>query len=467
MNSWTKSVHLALGWLLVSILAASCPPVLAAQGQKSRSFSLDNGLRVFLLEKHDIPLINAVAAVNLGAKDETPETSGLVHLLEHYVLFRGTDKRSGSEISRQVRSHGAYFNAHTGQDMAIFEIVVPVEHAAFALRNQKEILFDLKLTQAGLEEEKEVIFEELRELEDDPFRYATSLVYQHLFQGHPYGNPIEGKKETIELLTAETMESFYRRFFVPGNSALAVVGDFESAWLEKEIRALFETVPAAGPSSPPPAKIELARPLSKAVELEVELDVNKAYLVIGFLAPDYNHPDQYAFDLLTEVLGRGLSPMLSSVLRGRRRLAETIYMGYQAHRHGGVSLVYLTLDPGDVAAAKRETLGFLRRARNENFSPEDFLGEARFYAFDFLGGARNRIHHNVYRAMESGLSLARSLAQHLLIGSSEAPLSYLENIGRVTSSDLRKAAATYFSRREHVAVAILPRRKIGGGDNGS
>jgi len=431
----------------------------AGDGRASRSFVLDNGLKVFLLEKRDIPLVNAVAAVNLGAKDETPETSGLVHVLEHYILFRGTEQRSGSEISREVRRHGAYFNAHTGQDLALFEIVVPSEHALFALRNQKEILFDLKLTQAGLDEEKEVIFEELSQIEDDPFRHATTLVYQNLFPGHPYRSPVHGQKEAIQALTIDTIEEFYRRFFVPSNCALAVVGDFDIASLEKEIQGVFGDVPAQASVPAGPAEFEMARPLKKSVELEVELDVNKAYLVIGSLAPDYNHPDQYAFDLLTEVLGRGNSPMLIPVLRGRRNLVETLFMSYQAHRYGGVALIYFTLDPKNLAAAKRETLHFLRRVREQNFTPDDIIGEARIYAFDFLGGAKNKVLYNAYQAMESGLALAASLAQHLLLSKSEEPLSYLEKINRTTSSDLRKVAGAYFNRSDYVAVSIVPRKK--------
>ncbi len=444
--------------LLILNPAAGCLPLIASEQETSKSFILDNGLRVFLLEKRDIPLVNAVAAVNLGVKDETEEISGLAHLLEHYVLFRGTERRSGSEISRQVRQHGAYFNAHTGHDLTLFEIVVPSEHILFALRNQKEILFDLKLSQAGLDEEKEVIFEELRELEDDPFRYATSLVYQNLFQGHPYGKPVEGKKETIQALTVKMMEDFYRRFFVPDNCTLAVVGDFDLNSVEKEVRAVFEEVKVAPVQTGQREKIEIATPLGKAIDLDVELDVNKAYLVIGFLAPDYNHPDQYSFDLLTEILGRGLSPMLHSALRGQRRLAETVYMSYNALKYGGAALVYLTLDPKDIQAAKRETLGCLRRVRNENFSPDDHFGEARFSAFDFLGGAKNKVRYNAYQAMEKGLSLARALAQHLILSSSDKPLSYLENIERITSSDLRKVAAAYLSRSEYVAVSAVPKK---------
>ncbi len=423
----------------------------------SRSLTLSNGLKVFLLEKRTVPLVNIVAASNLGSKDETMETSGLVHLLEHYILFRGTEFRSGGEIGRQVRRHGGYFNAHTTQDLAFFEISVPSEHADFALRNQKEILFDLKLTQEDLDKEKEVIFEELSQLEDDPVRYATALVYQSLFQGHPYGHPVHGRKEVISGLTAEDVQGFYERYFVPSNCAVAIVGDFDAVDMEEKVKAVFGDV--AGPDIKEVRYDTLQVSKRGTVELEVGLDVSRAYLVIGTLAPDYNHPDQYAMDVLTEVLGRGLNPMLGYVLRGRRRLAETVFMDYQAHKYGGLALIYLTLEPRNLQAARRETINFLKRAYAENFSPDDLLGEASLEAYDFLSGAKNQIRYNAFQSQEKGLAVATSLVRHMMLSDGTNPGSYLKHIDEITSADLRKTAAKYFSQGEYVVVSIVPRKK--------
>ena len=102
-------------------------------------------MEVFLYERHTLPLLNMVMAVNLGSKDESEETNGLVHLLEHYILFRGTKSRSSEQITQDIRRHGAYFNAHTGRDMALFEISIPSEYSDFALENQKDILFNLEI----------------------------------------------------------------------------------------------------------------------------------------------------------------------------------------------------------------------------------------------------------------------------------------------------------------------------------
>jgi len=443
--------------LLLFCFLAWAWPLFSDTEEAARSFTLANGLKAFLLEKRNIPLVNVVAAANLGSKDETVETSGLVHVLEHYILFRGTELRSGSEISRQVRRHGGYFNAHTTQDLAYFEISVPSEHADFALRNQKEILFDLKLGQEDLDKEKEVIFEELSQLEDDPIRYATALVYQNLFQGHPYGSPIHGNKEVIRALAVDDVQTFYKRYFVPSNCALAVVGDFDAAEMEEKVKAVFGDV--TGPALEP-VKFNQPQLLKKGtVELEVGLDVNKAYLVIAALAPDYNHPDQYAMDVLIQIFGRGLNPMLGSVLRSRRRLAETVFMAYHAHKYGGLTLAYLTLDPRNLQAAKRETISFLKRAYAENFSPDDLLGEARMYAYDFLSSAKNQIRYDAFQSQEKGLAVATSLVRHMMLSEGSDTGSYLKHIEEITSSDLRKAATNYFSHGAYVIVSIVPRKK--------
>ena len=420
-------------------------------------FVLANGLKVFLLEKRNVPLVNVAAAVGLGSKDETSETSGIVHILEHYVLFRGTETRSASEVSRDVRRHGAYLNAHTGQDLAYFEISVPTSASDFALSNQKEILFHLKITQEELEAEKEIVLEEFRQLEDDPFKYAASLAYQNLFRGHPYANPLIGDPEVIKNLTQEKVAALYGRYFVPPNCSLAVVGDFSLKEMEERVRQVFGDVRG---EAPPPLKFEPAQPPEKAVDLDVEMDVQKAYLVVAAQGPDFNNPEQYAMDVLTEVLGRGVNPLLYSALnQGPRKLVETIMMAYQSHKYGGAVLAFFTLDPKNLGMAKREAVNYLKRTREGYFSPEDIPGEQQMFAFDHLGSAKNQIKYNAYQSQERGLSMAVSLAQFMILRDGQTESNYLENIDRVKSGDLRKIAGKYFGRANYVLVSIIPKKK--------
>lgn len=423
---------------------------------QSKFLELENGLKIFLFERHTIPLINIAFAANLGTKDESDETSGLVHILEHYILFRGTELRSGDEISQDIRRHGAYFNAHTGRDLAVFELSLPSEYADFALRNQREILFNIKFTQEELDKEKKVILEELSQIQDDPRKYATSLVYQNLFKNHPYKKPIYGKQEIIEATTVEQIEKFHKKYFAPSNCALAVVGDFNMKEMEEKVKEIFGDLKNEGFT---PSGYEKVTPLKKTVEIKHEMDVNQAYLVIGLTGPDYNSPDQYAIHILTEIFSRGVNPTLHSRLRGRRLLAETISMSYGVHKFGGAILIYLTLDPKKIKSAKRETIQFLKQSRNQNYSKDDHYGDSQFYAFDFLQSAINQIKFRTHQAQEKGLLLATSLVRFMLLNEDPNPGSYLDSIDKVKSTELRKIASKYFSKNRYVIVAIVPKKK--------
>jgi len=442
----------AVGLAVLVTVALSFPQDKGVEKQ----FSLDNGLKVFLYERHNLPLVNVVAAVNAGSKDETDGSSGLVHLLEHYILFRGTEARSGSDVARDIRRHGAYFNAYTGQDLAVFELSIPAEWADFGLANQREILFNLKIDDRELAAEKEVILEELSQIRDDPFRYASALCYQNLFAGHPYGRPVFGKAEDIKSLTADEVTKFYKSYFVPANAAVAVVGDFSLKDMEEKVRAAFSPLPKVEFA---PKTLALPSPLRKSADIEEALDVQEAYLVIGAQGPDFHSPDQYPSDVLTEVLGRGISPLLYRPLKGQRDLINTAGMSYITLGYGGAFVVFITLEPKRVAAAKSQAIQFLRQLRGENFSRDDVMGDEKMYTLDHLAGAKNRIAFESQKAQENGLNLAASLAMYMLLQGDAAPQHYLNNIRKVTSGDLRKTAAKYLSRGEFVVVSIVPKKK--------
>jgi predicted Zn-dependent peptidase len=206
-------------------------------------------------------------------------------------------------------------------------------------------------------------------------------------------------------------------------------------------------------------QFEKASFLEKNVELEQEMDVSQAYLIIGMTGPDYNHPDQFAIDVLTEILGQGVNPLLNSVLRGRRDLVQTISMNYNSLKYGGVILLIFTLDPKNLSFAKSAAVDFLRKTRNENYSKEDFFGENQIYAFDYLGSAKNQIKFDLQLSQEISLSVAVSLARYMLLDDNIIKGSYLENIKKLSSSDLRKVAGQYFSRGKYVIVSIIPKKK--------
>ncbi len=439
------ALALALG--PISVRAENTPP--------SRLFELDNGLRVFLYEKHDLPLFNMAVCFDVGSKDETDETNGWVHILEHCVLFRGPDESSGDEAMREVRRHGAAVNAHTGQDLSLFEISLPAEFAEFALEYQKKTLFDWDVGQEELDAEIAIILEEMNQLEDDPIKSGLDLVFRRLFGGHPYGRSVYGRREVVESARAEDLKGFHRRYFVPNNCAMAVVGDFLIPDVEEKIRTIYGPLERSGKT---PRSIPVAPVLRKREEIRLEMDIHQAYLLIGFVGPDYNHPDREAMEVLGEVMGGGINPLLNSALRARRNLVQTVDMLFFSNRHGGAAVATMSLDPKAATSAAREATAFLKRSSNENFSKDDFTGDEKYLVFDFLESAKNQIKFSVQKNLESGINLALSFARYMLLSDRPGEVRYLERIDSLRSSDLRKAASAYFGKGEPVIVTLVPRK---------
>jgi len=422
----------------------------------SKYIQLDNRLKVILVERHSTPILHIATAFNVGSKDETEKTNGLIHLLEHCILFRGTEFRSGEQVIRDIRRHGGYFNAHTGRDISIFELSLPSRFADFGLNIQKEILFHLNFSQEELDKEKEVILEEISQILDDPHRHAKTVLFQNLFSGHSYQRPIFGKKSIIQNLTSEQIKIFYKKYFVPENCVLAVVGDFSIHEMENKITKIFGIIPESGFV---PAVFPQVLPLKKNREIQKEMDVNNAYMLIGTLGPNYNHSDQYGMNVLTQILGRGINPLLNSALRGRRKLVDSLFMSYASLQYGGAVTVSLTLNPKHIRSAKRETLRYLKRTRNLNYSKKDYYGSNKYYALDFLENAKNQLRFSYFQSQEKGLNIATSLARYTLINDLPERGNYLDIINRINSSALRKIAGDYLSKRKYAIVIIRPLKK--------
>lgn len=421
--------------------------------RKSEYSVLKNEMKVFLEERDSIPLVNLAIAVNVGSKDENSLTKGFVHILEHLILFRGTKNYSGDQIAQEMRKHGAYFNGHTDHDLTTFEISIPSDNIDFALKILKEVVFNLKLSQDELDKEKNIILEEISQENDDPSNMGTILALQNLFKKHQYESPIYGDKETVENATLEQIKSFYERFYTPSNCSLCVVGDFNINEIKGKIGQIFGVLKKGKLQS---SKICLVYKQKKNIEIKKAMDIKEAHLIIGFLAPELNNKDEIGMRVLTQVFGGGINPLIGTVLRGRRRLAEDISMQYISLKYGAAALIKLKLKPKNIKMAKIEVLKFLNRSASFLYSSEDYLPKYRSQVFDFLETAKNQIIFKSESLKEKGLNSAISYARYMLLGNPSEKRSYYKRIKKVNSSKLRKISSRYLIGEKFVVISILP-----------
>jgi predicted Zn-dependent peptidase len=440
-------------WIMAWLWPGSAPGAAGEKLTASSYFILDNGLQVLLQEKHDLPLTGMALAIDLGSKDETEVTSGYAHLLEHMLLFGGGAGMDSETRLAELRRHGIAHNAHTDFDLMTFEISCPADESAWALAHLRQTVFFSQMDPRQLESEKRIIGEEILQLRDDPAYLGRLLVMQQLFAGHAYGQPVYGDGSTMLAATVERLQAFCAPLLVPGRCVLSVVGDFSLAEMEKEVRRNWGGL-ARGEARA--AVIPLARRLEKNHEEQIELDVHESHLFFGWYGPDFNDEQRLPLSLLVHILGRGLNPLLNVFLRVRRQLAQQIDMSYIPFRSGGMILLHLTLEKKDIRSAKNELARCLSMISSFNFSREDFRLQDQTRIFDYLQSVKNQMAYNSESFRESALNLSVASARFLLLDRHSLGGSYHENVERMNSTDLRRAAGKYLSGKKCVVVAITP-----------
>jgi predicted Zn-dependent peptidase len=443
------------GLVLLCVLGGTAPAA-AQERPASAYFTLDNGLQVLLQEKHDLPLTGMALAIDLGTKDESEETSGYAHLFEHMLLF-GSGAGAGTADSEarlaDLRRHGVAHNAHTDHDLMTFEVSCPAGESAWALEQMRQAVFSGHLDPQQLESEKRIINEEILQLRDQPAFLGRLLVMEQLFAGHPYGRPVYGDGSTIQAATVEKLGAFCAPRLVASRCALSVIGDFSLAAMEAEVRRNWGALAKA---APPVGSVPAVGRLEKNSERQIELDIQESHLFIGWRAPDFNDELRLPFSLLTHILGSGLNPLLNSVLRGNRQLAERVDMSYMPLLSGGMAVLHVTLKGKDVRGARGEVASFMGRVPLFNFSKEDVLPRDRMHVLDYLGSARNQMEYGNGNFRESTLNLSVACSRYLLLNRTPIAGSFLESVDKVSSSDLRRAAGKYLSGRKWAVLVITP-----------
>lgn len=465
-----KGIITPLIGLIFSFFTQAAEPVI------NKYYVLENGLQVFLEERDKMPLVNIVAAINVGSKDEEKEFNGLVHLLEHLVLFAGSHSTTPAALIEIIKKNGIYFNAHTGYDQMTIEISVPSEYTRVAFKLLQEKLFNLELSQGDLEKEKKVILEELTQTLDDPDKLGMQLALQELFSGHPYEKPVGGDINTIQNVSLEALERFYKKYFIPSNCSLSVVGAFN---LESVMETIQEGMESIGGSiggiisgSPTPISktvFPLVSSLKKNVEIKKELDITQTHLFLGFIAPGLDQGDKLPMDVLTRILGKGISPLLYNAFKGWEKSLENVKsldVQYISLNYGGAVLIHLVLDTKKSVYFKNQIVNYLKDLKSVAFSKKDYLNRLDPGIIDYLETAEAwmQLAYRQFLERESDLAIsyARFMLSHDVNNSNQQEkqnqnrLSYSDRLVTIQSSDIQAVAANYFNGKKYVAIIIEP-----------
>jgi predicted Zn-dependent peptidase len=401
---------------------------------------LPNGVVLITQEHRASDVVALELWVRAGGRDEAPDEMGLSHYLEH-MLFKGTATRPPGSIDRMIEGVGGTSNAFTSYDYTHYDVVVPAAEVRRAIELLADIAVNASFPQAELDRERQVVFEEMRLLQDDPEKYLVRRLYEVAYGDHPYGRPLLGTREQITSLTRERLAAYYRKHYVAPNMTLVVVG----AVAPDRVRALVDETFGRLPRTPAARPgVAMAPPFGRPPRADVPRPEKQAYLALGWRTAPISGEDLFAVDLLTYILGDSPSSRLNQAVRERDRLVYAIESGYGAWEKGGLVTVTARLEPRHLDAAERSILDVIRRVKAEGVSETErqraIVTAESSYAFD----------------IETAEGLAKSYGQAESIWSLDKELAYLARLRQVTAAEIQAAARTYFGDDNYVRVRFVP-----------
>lgn len=496
---YPQSVPMARFRLPAALLVAAL--FLSAQDlkefeKKVTEFTLPNGLHFIVMERHEAPVVSFHTYVDAGSVDDPSGQTGIAHMFEH-MAFKGTESigtsdwaaekkaleaieeiyarldaerakgqradpgRIGSleaqlkmaidrgqafvvpnEYTRLIEENGgAGLNASTSLDSTQYFYSLPSNRAElwFLLESQRF----LRPVFREFYKERDVVMEELRmRVESQPIGKLQQELVATAFEAAPYRNPPGGWASDVANLRRAEAEEFFRKFYVPANINIAVVGDINPA----EARRLADRYFGPLPARPLPPAIHTVDPPQSGPKTSVVQSPSQPLLMIGYKRPDQYDKDDPVFDLMAMILSSGRTGLLYKEMVQEKRIsvAAQAVGTYPDGRYPNLFLFFLAPAVGHTVEENQKAL-------------DDLL--ARFTASkvdaEALARAKTKARAGVIRRLDSNSGLASLLTMYYAAyGDWRKLFTSLDDLNRVTAEDIQRVARRYFDARSRT-VAYL------------
>ena len=321
--------------------------------------TLSNGLRLITSNMPHTRSVSIVFFVGIGGRYEAEFEAGISHFVEH-LCFKGTEKRrSSKEISEAIESVGGIINGGTDKELTTFWCKVASQHFPLALDVLVDLLRNPRFDAADIERERQIIIEEINMSLDSPRQRVDMLIDELLWPAQPLGRDVAGSKETVAALSRQQMLGSFSNHYIPNNTVVSVAGDIESGQVQDSLnKALGDWRPQ---------KVLAGFPTNDSqerVRLNIEFrDTEQAQLCLGVHGLSILHSDRFAVDLLSIVLGEGMSSRLFTEIREQQGLAYEIHSYADHFTDSGAVIVHAGVDPGRVESALQAILDQLSQLK--------------------------------------------------------------------------------------------------------
>jgi predicted Zn-dependent peptidase len=482
--------------LAVLLLPAALPAAMESLEERVVEATLENGMKVLLLPRHQSPTVSLSMRFLVGSAQEEDGKSGLAHLLEH-MLFKGTSTlgtkdfraerplrekiesvageldrerlkgEAGSparirelekelealqeearryvvkdEIDSLYTSHGARgFNASTGVDLTTYTVSLPANRLGLWARIESERLLDPVMREFYSERDV-VVQERLQSYDTNPSRKLSSLLLTTAFRAHPYRRPVIGWRGDVDYLRREEAERFFRRWYTPGNAVLAAVGDFEPRELLAMLQSRFSSLPQGEtPAMRLPVEPEQEGERRAVLRMDAQPE-----LMMGFHKPTLPAREDYVFDLIDGLLSEGRTSRLYRALVEEKELAVSVSTinGYPGGRYPNLFVIRaVPRSPHTNAEVEEAILEQIELLAREGTAE----GEVE--------RVKNRMKTDLLRGLQSNQGLAGLLSYYQAVaGDWRYVTTHLDVLEEIGTEEIRETAARYLTGRNRTVVTL-------------
>jgi zinc protease len=442
-----QSVAWPLAFAILALFACGAAPAQSIHLPPHEKVVLKNGLTVLLLEKHGVPMVSFHAIVKTGAAADPAGQEGLASVAAG-LLRKGTKTRTAQQFAADLDFTGGSFGADGGADFTSVSAEFLAKDVARGLELYSDALLHPTFPQAEVDKLLLQSIDGVKGAKDDPQQVLGIYYYGYLYGRGSYGRPRGGDEISLKHITRDAIVKFYEAHYAPGNTILAVAGDFNAEDMRKKLEETLGTwpakaVPAAAIPAPAPVK-------GKRLLLIDKPDATQTYFAIGNIGTTANDPDRVAIRVVNTVFGGRFTSLLNEALRVESGLTYGARSTFDARKEPGAFGIYSFTRNETTAQALDLALQVLQKLHKDGVTPEQ------------LASAKSYIKGQFPPSIETSAQLARRIAQHEFYGLDDNEVNQLEaRIDAVTPEVARQVIQKHFPQENLVFVLIGKAPAIG------
>jgi predicted Zn-dependent peptidase len=389
-----------------------------------------------------MPVSHAGVFIAAGSRHETPKEQGLAHFIEH-TLFKGTKKRSWSDVINRLEAVGGELNAYTGREETTVYASFLAEHSLRALELLSDIVFNATFPEKELEKEKEVVIDEIDSYLDTPSEQIFDEFEETLFPNQPFGANILGTPKKVRSFTQNHVIQFVKKHYLPQRMVVSYVGRTPFDTVRKQIERFFiKQTDATADSVVVPAQH------SEKFEIKIKKPIHQSHCIIGGIAPALGSDERIAMFLLNNYLGGpAMSSALNMALREKNGLTYNNESYYDAYSDTGIFQIYIGTETKNI----EKCLTIIRKELDKV--------AATACSASILKRMKQQYCGQIAISSESGLNRMIHIGKSLLHTGNVVELEErLKTIEAVTAAQLLETAKKYLDFNRLSTMIFIPKK---------